>query len=84
MKRAQRNRDAFWADKEHHAKTPQDRAAVAWDRLRAAVDDLPRDEHEGAWVTVVAELKRLRQSVTSGDGSHQFTSDSANRSKPYA
>lgn len=84
MKRAQRNREAFWSAKVSAAVTPADRAAVEWDRTRAAVDDLPRDRQGQAWAAVCAGLEKLRRSVTDGEFTSAVHIGSAHRGGPYA
>ncbi len=56
--RAMRTR-VFWAAKLAAANTPAEQAAVAWDRVRSLVADLPAAERDRAWTQIRHHLEQL-------------------------
>lgn len=62
--KARRLREAaHWAGKQAAAPTAAARAAVAFDRLRALLADLPPEVRERAWSRVEAALNELARDL---------------------
>lgn len=79
-RKADRNRDEFWAGRDQAARTAADKAVVEWDRLRAAVEGLPRGDRDAAWDTVRAKVGRLRSDLTESAFATDVRITDANRS----
>lgn len=56
-------RAQLWAGKYANAHTPADLAAVEFDLVRAAIDDLPTRAAEKAWKRLAELLARHRESL---------------------
>lgn len=52
-------RASYWAARMEAAETPAQRAAVAWDHLRARIAALPADRRPPAWEAVIGALSRI-------------------------
>ena len=66
--KASANRSAaFWAARMSAARSPEDRAAVEWDRLRSEVRKLPRACQDAAWSAVADTAAAARGRVTGSE-----------------
>lgn len=52
-----------WAGRLAAAQTPAQHAAVEWDRIRAAVRDLPEQDQYKAWRELIGALQVARQKI---------------------
>lgn len=52
-----------WAGRLAAAQTPAQRTAVEWDRVRAAIRDLPEQDQAEAWRRVAADVQMIRQKI---------------------
>jgi hypothetical protein len=66
----------FWRDKDAAAGTPVERAAVAWDRLRARVNQLPHAHRGDVWQGIANELDALSSDLQSATDSEVHNSHS--------
>lgn len=80
--RAER-RYELWAPRFTAAKG-QERAEVAWQYLKARINDKPKREQAKAWEDLAGELIRLAERVTQSDIRTVKFTPPANLSRPHA
>lgn len=49
----------FWGDRMRRAQSPAQRAAVAFDRLRARIADYPHDQQAHAWAEIETRIANM-------------------------
>lgn len=72
-----RNLDEFWGRKYRAAQTPQAKALVAWDQVRAGVRGLAPEEQDEMWRKVRDHLDVLIDGPLSSGGGPQTTAGRA-------
>lgn len=64
QKARDQRKEAFWSAKYAAARGARERLAVAFDEIRAAVEDLPADQQDDRRDQVTVHLRQIAKAVT--------------------